>query len=158
MFGYKAYLLIALTLMAFVLMACGVAPAAAVVPQIIEVERIVEKAVPVETVREVVREVPVERVVVVEKEVIREVPVERVVEVEKIIEVVRDRDPGSLVIYSGRSESLVGPIIEQFGELTGINVAVKYGSTGEIAATFWRRGITLLPMYSLRRIRAVSAR
>ena len=126
--------------MAFVLMACGVAPAAAVVPQIIEVERIVEKAVPVETVREVVREVPVERVVVVEKEVIREVPVERVVEVEKIIEVVRDRDPGSLVIYSGRSESLVGPIIEQFGELTGINVAVKYGSTGEIAATILEEG------------------
>ena len=124
MFGYKAYLLIALTVMAFVLMACGVAPAAAVVPQIIEVERIVEKVVPVETVREVVREVPVERVVVVEK----------------IIEVVRDRDPGSLVIYSGRSESLVGPIIEQFEEVTGINVAVKYGSTGEIAATILEEG------------------
>ena len=140
MFGYKAYLLIVLAVMAFVLMACGVAPAAAVVPQIIEVERIVEKAVPVETVREVVREVPVEKLVVVEKEVIREVPVERVVEVEKIIEVVRDRDPGSLVIYSGRSESLVGPIIEQFEEVTGINVAVKYGSTGEIAATILEEG------------------
>ena len=124
MFGYKAYLLIALTVMAFVLMACGVAPAAAVVPQIIEVERIVEKAVPVETVREVVKEVPVEKVV----------------EVEKIVEVVRDRDPGSLVIYSGRSESLVEPIIEQFEEVTGINVAVKYGSTGEIAATILEEG------------------
>ena len=45
-----------------------------VVPQIIEVERIVEKAVPVETVREVVREVPVDKLVVVENEVIREVP------------------------------------------------------------------------------------
>ena len=54
MFGYKAYLLIALTVMAFVLMACGVAPAAAVVPQIIEVERIVEKASS-RGVREVVR-------------------------------------------------------------------------------------------------------
>ena len=140
MFGYKAYLLIPLTVVAFVLMACGTAPAAAVVPQIIEVERIVEKAVPVETVREVVKEVPVERVV--EKEVVRiqEVPVERVVEVEKIVEVVRDRDPGSLVIYSGRSESLVEPIIEQFEEVTGINVAVKYGSTGEIAATILEEG------------------
>ena len=124
MFGYKAYLLIPLTVMAFVFIACGTAPAAAVAPQIIEVERIVEKAVLVETVREVVKEVPVEKVV----------------EVEKIIEVVRDRDPGSLVIYSGRSESLVGPIIEQFEEVTGINVAVKYGSTGEIAATILEEG------------------
>jgi iron(III) transport system substrate-binding protein len=123
-FGYKAYLLIPLTVMAFVFIACGTAPAAAVAPQIIEVERIVEKAVLVETVREVVKEVPVEKVV----------------EVEKIIEVVRDRDPGSLVIYSGRSESLVGPIIEQFEEVTGINVAVKYGSTGEIAATILEEG------------------
>jgi iron(III) transport system substrate-binding protein len=123
-FGYKAYLLIPLTVMAFVFIACGIAPAAAVAPQIIEVERIVEKAVLVETVREVVKEVPVEKVV----------------EVEKIIEVVRDRDPGSLVIYSGRSESLVGPIIEQFEEVTGINVAVKYGSTGEIAATILEEG------------------
>ena len=124
MFGYKAYLLIPLTVMAFVFIACGTVPAAAVAPQIIEVERIVEKAVLVETVREVVKEVPVEKVV----------------EVEKIIEVVRDRDPGSLVIYSGRSESLVGPIIEQFEEVTGINVAVKYGSTGEIAATILEEG------------------
>ena len=124
MFHHKAYLLIALTVMAFVLMACGAAPAAAVVPQIIEVERVVERLVPVETVREVVREVPVEKIV----------------EVEKIIEVVRDRDPGSLVIYSGRSETLVSPIIEQFEEVTGINVAVKYGSTGEIAATILEEG------------------
>ena len=124
MFGYKAYLLIPLTVMAFVFIACGTVPAAAVAPQIIEVERIVEKAVLVETVREVVKEVPVEKVV----------------EVEKIVEVVRDRDPGSLVIYSGRSESLVEPIIEQFEEVTGINVAVKYGSTGEIAATILEEG------------------
>ena len=74
------------------------------------------------------------------REVVKEVPVERVVEVEKIVEVVRDRDPGSLVIYSGRSESLVEPIIEQFEEVTGINVAVKYGSTGEIAATILEEG------------------
>ncbi len=140
MFHHRAYLLIAFIVATLAVAACGTAPAAAVIPQIIEVERIVEKAVPVETVREVVREVPVEKLVVVEKEVIREVPVERVVEVEKIIEVVRDRDPGSLVIYSGRSESLVGPIIEQFEEVTGINVAVKYGSTGEIAATILEEG------------------
>ena len=139
MFHHRAYLIIAFIVATLAVAACGTAPAA-VVPQIIEVERIVEKAVPMETVREVVREVPVEKLVVVEKEVIREVPVERVVEVEKIIEVMRDRDPGSLVIYSGRSESLVGPIIEQFEEVTGINIAVKYGSTGEIAATILEEG------------------
>ena len=49
-------------------------------------------------------------------------------------------DPGSLVVYSGRSESLVGPIIEQFAEATGIDVQVKYGSTFEIAATLMEEG------------------
>ena len=140
-FGFKGSLAVfALSLVSLVLTACGTAPAAAVAPQIIEVERIVERTIPVETVREVVKEVPVEKQVVVEKEVIREIPVEKVIEVEKIVEVVRDRDPGTLVVYSGRSESLVGPIIEQFEEVTGVNVAVKYGSTGEIAATILEEG------------------
>ena len=49
-------------------------------------------------------------------------------------------DPGSLVVYSGRSESLVGPIIEQFAEATRIDVKVKYGSTFEVAATLLEEG------------------
>ena len=49
-------------------------------------------------------------------------------------------DSGSLVVYSGRSESLVGPIIAQFAEATGIDVQVKYGSTFEVAATLLEEG------------------
>ena len=49
-------------------------------------------------------------------------------------------DPGRLVIYSGRSESLLSPIIEQFAEATGIDVQVKYGSTFAMAATLLEEG------------------
>ena len=49
-------------------------------------------------------------------------------------------DAGSLYLYSGRSESLVGPIIKQFAELTGIDVQVKYAGTASLAATLLEEG------------------
>ena len=45
-----------------------------------------------------------------------------------------------LTIYSGRSESLVGPIIAQFEAASGLKVAVRWGSTSELAATLLEEG------------------
>lgn len=46
----------------------------------------------------------------------------------------------SLVIYSGRSEGLIGPILERFSNETGIQVQVRYGNTAEMAATILEEG------------------
>ena len=48
--------------------------------------------------------------------------------------------PGTLVIYAGRSESLVAPVIKQFKDETGIDVQVKYGGSSTIAATLHEEG------------------
>lgn len=48
--------------------------------------------------------------------------------------------PKTLTIYSGRSESLVGPIIQQFQEASGVNVEVRWGGTAEMAATLLEEG------------------
>ena len=130
------FLMAGIMLLALTAIACGgAAPAGQTEPVTVEVTRIVEQPGP-----EVTREVEVEVTRIVEQpgaEVTREVPVE-------VTRVVRESaptdDPGKLIIYSGRSESLVDPIIQQFKGATGIDVQVKYAGTAALAATLLEEG------------------
>lgn len=45
-----------------------------------------------------------------------------------------------LVIYSGRSESLVKPILDRFAKETGIDVRVQYADTSELTPTLLEEG------------------
>lgn len=51
-----------------------------------------------------------------------------------------DNEAGSLTVYSGRSDTLVAPLIERFKEETGIDVQVKYAGTPQLAATLLEEG------------------
>lgn len=71
-------------------------------------------------------------------------------EADPVADPVADPEPGQLseeelaksqlVIYSGRSESLAGPIIQEFQDQTGVEVAVRWGATAELAATILEEG------------------
>ena len=108
------FLVLGVALLALAVIACG--GAAPAEPVTVEVTRIVEQPGP-----EVTREVQVE--------------VTRIVKESPPAD-----DPGELIIYSGRSESLVDPIIQQFKGATGIDVKVKYAGTGALAATLLEEG------------------
>jgi iron(III) transport system substrate-binding protein len=45
-----------------------------------------------------------------------------------------------LTIYSGRNEELIGELIKQYQDQTGVTVNVKYGDTAELAATILEEG------------------
>ncbi len=49
-------------------------------------------------------------------------------------------DGGTVVVYSGRTEELVAPILERFAEETGIDVEVRYGNTSDLALLIEEEG------------------
>jgi len=49
-----------------------------------------------------------------------------------------DRD--ALTIYTGRTESLVGPLLERFSEESGIAIDVRYGDTNDLALLIGTEG------------------
>ncbi|MEC7914520.1 MAG: iron ABC transporter substrate-binding protein [Chloroflexota bacterium] len=81
-----------------------------------------------------------EAVKAVPVEVVAEKGIAKIIEVPTVETIVKDLDPGELVLYSGRSESLVGNIVEHFEEATGIDVKVKYGKTFPVATMILEEG------------------
>ncbi len=45
-----------------------------------------------------------------------------------------------LTIYSGRNESLIGPLLQSFSDVSGIEIAVLYGGTATLAAQILEEG------------------
>ena len=43
------------------------------------------------------------------------------------------QDADSVTIYSGRNEDLIQPILDQFSDVTGVDVNVKYGDSADLA-------------------------
>lgn len=51
-----------------------------------------------------------------------------------------DTSDDQLVVYSGRSQALVNPLVEDFKEKTGINIEVRYGNDAELLAVMSEEG------------------
>ncbi len=62
------------------------------------------------------------------------------VEVTRVVTEEVPADAGKLIIYSGRSESLVQPINDQFKAATGIEVEERNGSTSEMEGVLLEEG------------------
>lgn len=46
----------------------------------------------------------------------------------------------SITVYAGRSQNLIGPLLEQFAEDTGIDVQVRYGGSTDLALLLQEEG------------------
>ncbi|HWH44601.1 MAG TPA: extracellular solute-binding protein [Thermoleophilaceae bacterium] len=49
-------------------------------------------------------------------------------------------DDADLVIYSGRSEPLIKPFLEEFAEKEGLNVKIRFGDTADLVGTLLEEG------------------
>jgi len=47
---------------------------------------------------------------------------------------------GQITVYSGRSQNLVGSLLQRFETLTGVEIKVRYGATAEMAALILEEG------------------
>ncbi len=47
---------------------------------------------------------------------------------------------GEVVLYSGRSQSLVEPLLQKFEKETGIKVNIKYGKSAQLALAIQEEG------------------
>lgn len=49
-------------------------------------------------------------------------------------------DSGELTVYSGRTQDLVGPLLQRFEQETGVEVKVRYGGSAEVAGAVLEEG------------------
>ncbi len=47
---------------------------------------------------------------------------------------------GDFTLYSGRNETLVGPLLERYAAEAGVTIDTRFGGTGELAATILEEG------------------
>ena len=51
-----------------------------------------------------------------------------------------DESNSNITVYSGRSEELIGPLVERYERRSGTQVDVRYGDTAELAGTILEEG------------------